>query len=139
MDIINGEALTYFNLVMSRWCRLLLSRSFLFRCFLLKSEISDLALLRMGAVGDEKGIATFWCLRVGFSQQSDRADLLLSRLMYHVLNEPAMEIVSRIFTVPFLKISIRLQAVTNLDGSLFEILFQHLGKDVDCSLHHLIL
>ena len=29
--------------------------------------------------------------------------------------------------------------MTNLDGLLFKILFQHLGKDVDCSLHNLIL
>jgi len=48
----------------------------------------------------EKEIAVFWCLRVGFSQQPDRANLLLSRLMYHVLNEPAMEMVSCIVTGP---------------------------------------
>jgi len=47
----------------------------------------------------EKGIAAFWCLRVGFSQQSDCAVLLLSRLMYPVLNEPAMEMISCILKV----------------------------------------
>jgi len=30
----------------------------------------------------EKGIAVFWCSRVGFSQQPDRADLLLSCIMF---------------------------------------------------------
>jgi len=84
----------------------------------------------------EKRIA---CSRVGFSQQSDCTDLLLLRLMCHVLNEPAMEMVSCIFTVLSLKVMHRLQVVTNLDESLFEILFQHLGKDVDCSLHRLLL
>ena len=54
----------------------------------------------------EKEIAGLWCLRVGFSQQPDRADLLLSRLMYHVLNEPAMEMVSCIVTVLSIKLSI---------------------------------
>lgn len=42
-----------------------------------KSEISGLVMLRKGAVGMdelEKGIAVFWCLRVGFSQQPGCAD-----------------------------------------------------------------
>jgi len=54
----------------------------------------------------EKEIAVFWCLRVGFSQQPDCADLLLSRLMCHVLNEPAMEMVSCIITILSIKLSI---------------------------------
>jgi hypothetical protein len=65
----------------------------------------------------EKGIAVSWCSRVGFSQQSDCSDLLLLRLMNCVLNELAMETVSRNLSLKFM-----------IDSDLSQIYMDHCLK-----------